>query len=143
MIKDADFYRAWAERMYRAVDSDCDNIILETHLRKVCVEGTAVRQKYGVSLCRSLANIKTPNRYLRYFLLRAKDKKGVGGEVFSELVAKGGYQYTNEYQFLAYIPHLVTEEVKQRCVDAFVAAGIPLDISEGEFIRLMPVSPFR
>lgn len=42
MIKDADFYRAWAERMYRPVDDDCDNIILETHLRKVCVEGIAV-----------------------------------------------------------------------------------------------------
>ena len=81
-IKDENFFREWAMRMYRQVDDEADDKDLESYLRNICIEGTAKRMQYGVSLCRSLANIKTPNRYLHYFLLRANEKRNVRRRVY-------------------------------------------------------------
>lgn len=123
-IKDENFFREWAKRMYRAVDEAADDKELESFLRNVCIEGTAKRQQYGVSLCRSLANIKTPNRYLRYFLLRAKEERAIGGRVFWEMHKKGATQFTNEYLFATHLKDYVKPHIVHQSVEVLSEAGL-------------------
>ena len=107
---------SWADEHFLPVDEAADDAELEQRLRTVCVKGARYINRLATSTNKTMHSIKPPNRYLRYFMNRAKLDM-VGGEKFEMIARSGGVEYTNEYQFATLLKDRVDEEVVKKSIE--------------------------
>ena len=113
--------KEWCEAHYPQVDSSSDDSVLENKLRQLIIEGSALFDKYPLQANRTLHNLRSVNRYTRYFTNRAKLKL-LGFDNFKHLCSIGGGKYTNEYIFTTLLRKHVNEAVvtaSQKLLDTY------------------------
>lgn len=88
-------FSKWANEHYPEISDDTDDVDLERYLRSVCVRGASFAGKIPVSVNRTLHRLSPPNKYLRYFLNRAKLTE-LGKGAFAQIATSGGVRFRGE-----------------------------------------------
>jgi hypothetical protein len=100
----------WCIEHFPPINSDSENVELESKLRDVLIGGSLFFDKYPISTNRTLHNLKPENRYRRYFTNRA-ELDSLGFENFEYLCACGGRRYTNEFIYTTLLREYVDDAV--------------------------------
>jgi hypothetical protein len=112
----------WCKSHYPQVDSASDDVELENKLRRAIIKGSTLFDKYPTSTNRTLHNLRSVDRYTRYFTNRAKTDL-LGFDNFKYLCSCDGSEYTNEYIYTTLLRNHVSEEVvkaSQKLLKSFV-----------------------
>ena len=104
----------WAEQHFPQPSQSSDSVELEMYLRACCVLGSAFNTSYPIAANKTFHRLIEKNRYRRYFTNRAKLDK-VGGEKFTNMAARDGVCYTNEYMFSTVLRPYVKAAVAEVC----------------------------
>ena len=102
--------KEWCYAHYPSIDSASDDVELEEKLKQVLIEGSCLFDKYPTQTNRTLHNLRSVNRYTRYFTNRAK-VESLGYDNFKFLCSIGGSRYTNEYIYTTLLRKHVSEAI--------------------------------
>ncbi|MDA7712493.1 hypothetical protein N8828_00640 [bacterium] len=102
--------KEWCNAHYPSIDSASDDVELEEKLKQVLIEGSCLFDKYPTQTNRTLHNLRSVNRYTRYFTNRAK-VESLGYDNFKFLCSIGGSRYTNEYIYTTLLRKHVSEAI--------------------------------
>ena len=104
----------WAEKHYPPCSTQSDRYELELYLRASCVLGSGFNEHYPTSVNKILHRMNDGNKYLRYFINRARLDK-IGGDKFVGMAERGGVRYTNEFMYTTILRDSVKSEVVEAC----------------------------
>ena len=108
---------AWAEEHFPMPTSESSDVGLELFLRDRCVKGSGYFDKAATAVNRQfyLIQSRSTDIYLTYFMQGAKlEKLEKPADNFRVLCERGGYRYTNEYQYCTVLRSKVDPEVVER-----------------------------